>query len=142
MERTVTSHSPRIVEYLDEKIELVLSAPAAWGGLEPLEPLILMLLMCRQYAAFGDDDERTLMRAYRKHLAESLGRGSARLVERLPPEDRMARAVEVLRRFAEAHHAERPLQEVNRPEERRASVRLLRQQSDVGKSPFSKAAGG
>lgn len=117
MERTVTPHSPGIVEYLDEKIELVLSAPAAWGGLEPLEPLILMLLMCRRYAALGDDDERTLMRAYRRHLAESLGRGSARLVERLPPEDCVPRAVEVLRSFAEGQRAEPSLQEATPPDQ-------------------------
>jgi hypothetical protein len=99
------STAPSIVEYLDAKIAAVLSAPAAWGGLEALEPLVLMLCMCRQYAASENDDERTLMRRYRRHLAEHLGRSAAALVDRLPPDgDRLSKAVEVLRTFVASVH--------------------------------------
>jgi hypothetical protein len=72
-----------IVEYVDSKIDSVLSAPAAWGEIAALEPLILMLLMFRRYAAFGDDDEQELMRRYRKHLNQLLGSSSAGLAGRL-----------------------------------------------------------
>jgi len=92
-----------LVGFIDEKIENVLDAPQAWGGLEPLEPLILALLMCRQFTALGDDDERGLIRQYRLHLSDSVGPGSARLMDR--PPDRPGRleiAVDVLRKFAEA----------------------------------------
>jgi hypothetical protein len=94
------SENSALVEYIDDKINLILEYPQAWGGAESLEPLILMLLMLRQFAALGSDDERELMRAYRQYLAKAVGRGSVRLIERLPEEsDVCTQAVAALAPF-------------------------------------------
>lgn len=90
------------VDVIDAKLDDVLENPQAWGGVRALEPLVLVLMMCRE-----PDDERGLMRAYRKYLAESLGPSSGSLVDRIPPdEDPLTVATDVLRRFVEQRRSE------------------------------------
>lgn len=87
--------------------------PRGMGGLMALEPLILMLLMCRQYMVSGTEEERDLLRAYRRHLTEALGSSSAGLVGRISSEEGLPKATEVLRNFVALCRAQDPLEWVS-----------------------------
>lgn len=137
----MNSNDNAIVDYVDEKIDLVLEVPHAWGGAEPLEPLILMLLMIRQFVAFGDENERQLMRSYRQHLARSVGKGSARLIDRLPDGDKCDAAVSALTAFVEQQRSPRGSRIPEVPPEGHGSPRLVTVHEDVSISPFLRATG-
>jgi hypothetical protein len=142
---TVTSvenpNIEHIVEYIDEKIDLVLEAPQAWGGEEPLEPLVLMLLMLRQFVVSNDDDEHQLLRAYRRHLAGSVGPGAARLIERLPDGDKCLAAVPILQEFVNRQRTEPSVRIPELPPEGHGSLRLVTEHDEVGISPYLRVAG-
>ena len=57
--------SERLVAWLDEKLREVLSAPGTWGGVEALEPLVLMLLMLRRRIHDPTAQDQELTHSYR-----------------------------------------------------------------------------
>lgn len=96
----------RLVAWIDEKLREALSAPGAWGGVEALEPLILMLLMARRRVHDPTARDQELTRSYRKFLARVTGASAARLADRVPSEGRVKHMVEILGDFVDQERAE------------------------------------
>lgn len=96
----------RFVAWIDEKLREVLAAPGAWGGVEALEPLILVLLMARRRIHDPMGRDQDLVRGYRKFLARVTGPSAARLADRVPREERERHMVEILGDFVDQALAE------------------------------------
>ena len=96
----------RIIAWIDEKLREVLAAPRAWGGVEALEPLILLLLMARRRVHEPTARDQELTRSYRKFLARVTGPSAARLAERVPGTGREAHMVLILGDFVDQVRAE------------------------------------
>jgi len=96
----------RLVTWVDEKLREILSAPSAWGGVEALEPLVLVLLMARRRIHDPATRDQDLIRGYRKFLARVTGPGAARLADRVPSDGRERHMIEILGDFADQARAE------------------------------------
>jgi hypothetical protein len=96
----------RFIAWIDEKLREVLSAPGAWGGVEALEPLILVLLMARRRIHEPTARDQDLTRRYRRFLARVTGPGAARLADRVPSLSREQHMVQILHDFVDQARAE------------------------------------
>lgn len=110
------------IDILDRRIDQVLKYPGGWGGIDTLEPLVLMLLMLRASVTDSGSNDRVVVEEYRKSLAKSVGAGAADLRARLGEDCSEARMVEVLRehieRVREQTHTEPPVSPFPEPPER------------------------
>lgn len=93
--------SEEFLALIDEKLEQVLEQPSGWGGMEALEPVVLVLLMLRGRVANPTASDRAIITGYRKFLAERTGPGAADLRTRLGDDCSIERMVEVLREHVE-----------------------------------------
>jgi hypothetical protein len=96
----------RFIAWIDEKLREILSSPGAWGGVEALEPLVVVLLMARRRVQEPTARDQDLMRSYRRFLARVTGPGAARLADRVPSTGREAHMVEILGDFVDQARAE------------------------------------
>lgn len=96
----------RVVAWIDDKLREILTAPGAWGGVDALEPLILVLLMARLRATDARVRDQDLVRSYRKFLARVTGPSAARLAERVPEAQRQEHMARILGDFVEEVRAE------------------------------------
>lgn len=96
---TITTND--FVGLIDRRLEQVLKYPQGWGGVDTLEPLVLMLLMLRSSIDDVTPKDRIVVDEYRKFLAERVGGGAADLRARLGEDCSEARMVEVLREHVE-----------------------------------------
>jgi hypothetical protein len=96
----------RFVGWIDEKLREVLTTPGAWGGVEALEPLVLVLLMARRRIYDPGTRDQDLVRGYRQFLARVTGPSASRLADRVPREGRERHMVEILGDFVDQAPAE------------------------------------
>lgn len=97
--------SEEFLALIDEKLDQVLEQPAGWGGVEALEPVILVLLMLRNRVADPTASEREVIQSYRKFLAERAGPGASDLRSRLGSACSLERMVEILREHVDCAQA-------------------------------------
>lgn len=105
-----------LTEKLDEKLDQVLKSPRGWGGLDVLEPLVLMLLILRAETGDPPSSHAEVLRRYRRFLAERFGAGAGDIRARLGGALSLEAVVNVLRehvetvrgRGAPAHHGKGP----------------------------------
>jgi hypothetical protein len=97
--------SEEFLALIDEKLDQVLEQPAGWGGVEALEPVVLVLLMLRNRVADPTASEREVIKSYRKFLAERTGPGASDLRARLGSDCSIERMVEILREHVECAQA-------------------------------------
>lgn len=96
----------RFVAWIDDKLREVLAAPGAWGGVEALEPLVLVLLMARRRIHDPTTRDQDLVRGYRQFLARVTGPSASRLAARVPHEGRERHMVAILGDFVDQARAE------------------------------------
>lgn len=89
------------VDLIDRRLDQVLKYPQGWGGVDSLEPLVLMLLMLRSSVNETTPSDRAVVAEYRKFLAERVSGGAADLRARLGEDCSEARMVEILREHVE-----------------------------------------
>lgn len=82
---------------IDQRIDQVLGNPQGWGGVDALEPLVLMLLMLRAEFANPPSPRTEVLRQYRRFLAGRFEPGVGDLRERLGPRLSPEAMVAVLR---------------------------------------------
>ncbi|MFV8751242.1 hypothetical protein ACNOYE_11925 [Nannocystaceae bacterium ST9] len=106
------------IEQIDRRIDQVLKYPEGWGGVDALEPLVLMLLMLRAGVDESTSDDRTVVAEYRKSLGQRVGGGAADLRARLGEDCSIDRMVEILREHVihirELDRSEPPTSELSR----------------------------
>ncbi len=86
-----------LTERLDEKLDQVLKNPRGWGGVDVLEPLVLMLLILRAETADPPLSHAEVLRRYRRFLAERVAPGAGDIRERLGEALSLEAVVDVLR---------------------------------------------
>ena len=87
---------------LDRQVAEVLACPAAWGGIDALEPLVLTLAMLRAKVADPDADDRAVLRDYRRFLAHRVGPGAADLKTRLGADATESQMRDILREYLDS----------------------------------------
>lgn len=73
----------RILRRLDEKLDFILDNPEGWGGIDALEPLVLLLLLLRADLATPRMTHAEVLKQYRGFLATRLKPGAGDIRERL-----------------------------------------------------------
>ncbi|HEX5748898.1 MAG TPA: hypothetical protein VFZ09_21845 [Archangium sp.] len=73
----------RILRRLDEKLDSILDNPEGWGGIDALEPLVLLLLLLRAELATPRVTHAEVLKQYRVFLATRLRPGVGDIRERL-----------------------------------------------------------
>lgn len=86
---------------LDEKLDQVLKNPRGWGGVDVLEPLVLMLLILRAETADPPASHAEVVQRYQQFLTERLGPGAGDVRERLGEDLSLEAVVNVLREHVE-----------------------------------------
>jgi hypothetical protein len=89
----------RFVQLLDDKLDQIVSEPGGWGGVDALEPLVLVLLMLRSQVRLPGKSDREVVSDYRKFLAEHVGAGAGDLKSRLGADCSAERMAELLRQY-------------------------------------------
>lgn len=108
---------PNVVEFLgkiDERIGHVLENPGAYGGIEAIEPVALVLFMLRARVVNADAEDRSILRNYKSFLASRVPHGCGGLRSRLGDECELDRMVEVLREYFHTQEFEFPAHIRNR----------------------------
>ena len=103
----MTTNMPekRFIALIDEKLDQVLEQPEGWGGVEALEPVVLVLLMLRNRVADPAASERDVIKDYRRFLAGRTSPGASDLLTRLGSDSSIERMVEILREHVECAQA-------------------------------------
>ncbi|QRN95433.1 hypothetical protein JRI60_41255 [Archangium violaceum] len=91
-----------LTERLDEKLDQVLKNPRGWGGVDVLEPLVLMLLILRAETADPPVSHAEVLRRYRRFLAERVAPGAGDIRARLGEALSLEAVVDVLREHVDA----------------------------------------
>jgi hypothetical protein len=86
-----------LTEKLDAKLDQVLKNPRGWGGMDVLEPLVLMLLILRAEVTHPPSTHAEVLRRYRQFLAERVAPGAGDIRARLGEALSLEAVVEVLR---------------------------------------------
>lgn len=86
-----------LTKRLDEKLDQVLKNPRGWGGVDVLEPLVLMLLILRAETADPPLPLAEVLRRYRRFLAERVAPGAGDIRARLGAALSLEAVVDVLR---------------------------------------------
>lgn len=97
----------RLLRQLDEKLDSILDNPEGWGGIDALEPLVLLLLLLRAELATPRVTHAEVLKQYRFFLATRLKPGVGDIRERLGDTLSLQTMVELLREHvssARAHH--------------------------------------
>ena len=89
-----------IAVWIDEAVEQVLANPQGWGGVDALEPIVLLLLILRGELMSPPVARTEVLRRYWKFVADTVAPGSADLRTRLGANLSTDSMVAVLR----AHH--------------------------------------
>lgn len=98
-----------LTERLDEKLDQVLKNPRGWGGVDVLEPLVLMLLILRAETADPPLAHAEVLRRYRQFLAERVAPGAGDIRARLGEELSLEAVVDVLREHVDTVRGRREL---------------------------------
>lgn len=93
---------PPLTAKLDEKLDQVLKNPRGWGGVDVLEPLVLMLLILRAETANPPSSHAEVLQQYQAFLAKRLAPGAGDIRERLGEALSLERVVNLLREHVEA----------------------------------------
>jgi hypothetical protein len=73
----------RILRRLDEKLDSILDNPEGWGGVDALEPLVLLLLLLRADMTTPRMTHAEVLKQYRAFLSRRLKPGAGDIRERL-----------------------------------------------------------
>lgn len=97
----MTLQIPRtFVHLLEARLESVLDNPKGWGGIEALEPLVLLLCIQRAELATPPVCQVELLQSYWAFLARRIGPGAGGLRERLGAEASAEAMISILREFS------------------------------------------
>lgn len=99
--RTAGAIGHWMLDEIDQRIDQVLEFPEQWGGLEVMEPMVLMLSMLRARVHDASATDRTVVDDYLRFLSTRVGAGAASLPARLGPEATVEKVGEILRAFVE-----------------------------------------
>ena len=91
-----------LTERLDEKLDQVLKNPRGWGGMDVLEPLVLMLLILRAETADHPLSHAEVLRRYRRFLTERVAPGAGDIRARLGEALSLEAVVDILREHVDS----------------------------------------
>lgn len=113
-----------IVALIDKKIDDIIERPSAYGGKQPLEPLILVLLMIRQRTRDSEIVEAEIVQDFLAHVNKRLGFSPEPLSDRFPETyDGEAEEAALIREYVNALRSDEHLRRLDLEEERKALVK-------------------
>lgn len=88
----------RVLEFVDGRLDAIVTYPGGWGSVESLEPQILTLLELRLLLVHPQGNSEIVQVRYLEHVERSVG-GPSTLPLVARPGTSEARVIEVLRAF-------------------------------------------